>query len=95
MILALDFLQELWGGGYYLYSKETYTKITGNKFSLINDLQLSFSPRIGLSLVLHSHHRLELLGQIPVYVIDAGENDLGKVLINHPIQVMIGYKYVF
>ncbi|MDO7253329.1 outer membrane beta-barrel protein [Helicobacter cappadocius] len=66
-----------------------------NVFSMQKDTVIFDTPeiqaraRIGLSLFLADHHRIEFITKIPVYTLNGDEN------IYKPLQFMLGYKYVF
>ncbi|PAF52262.1 outer membrane beta-barrel protein [Helicobacter sp. 13S00477-4] len=55
--------------------------------------QIQLKAHAGLSIFIADHHRIEFVAKIPVYTHSFHIND--RVMIYKPIQLMLGYKFVF
>ncbi|PAF52261.1 outer membrane beta-barrel protein [Helicobacter sp. 13S00477-4] len=79
------------GGFNGTLSDQTYLNSSHEKLYTLPSGSLFSSVRIGISLFLAQHHRIEFVTKIPVYdyMFNVDSN------IYKPIQLMLGYKFVF
>ncbi|PAF52264.1 outer membrane beta-barrel protein [Helicobacter sp. 13S00477-4] len=83
------------GGVSSVFSDKTFYYDEENLHSFVAPEVFS-SVRTGISLFLAQHHRIEFVAKIPVYDLSFAKNpDSYDSNIYKPIQLMLGYKFVF
>ncbi|PAF41734.1 outer membrane beta-barrel protein [Helicobacter sp. 11S03491-1] len=81
--------------GWVVFSSNATYMDGKNRFPLINALSLLLTPRFGVLLFENDHHRIEVIGKVPVYNYNVNETEYGVYYFATPYEVMLGYKYIF